>query len=77
MTLADQNFMHDEIKVTLNSRNTSYHWIQNPLSFCLLSENKMIKTCKAIILSVVLCWCNLVRGCGLKVLQNGDEAVWT
>jgi len=54
MTLADQNFMHDEVRVTLNSRNTSYHLIQNLLSFCLLSENKMIKTYQTIILSVVL-----------------------
>jgi len=62
MTLADQNFMHDEVRVTLNSRNTSYHLIQNLLSFCLLSENKMIKTYQTIILSVVLYWCewNLV-----------------
>jgi len=43
MTLTDQNFIHEEIKSTLNSGNACYHKVQNLLSFSLLCENLQIK----------------------------------
>jgi hypothetical protein len=39
MTLTNQDDSHDEIKCTLNSRNTCYHSVQNRLSSHLISKN--------------------------------------
>jgi hypothetical protein len=56
-TVTNQNYIHEEIKSRQNSGNTSYHAIQNPLSFHLLSKNIKIKIYKTIILPAVLYVC--------------------
>jgi hypothetical protein len=56
-TVTNQNFIHEEIKVKLNSGNTCYHSIQYLLSSRLLTKNVKIRICKAIILPVVLYGC--------------------
>jgi hypothetical protein len=43
MTLTNQNDIHDEIKIRLNSGNTCYYSVQNLLSSCLISKNLKIK----------------------------------
>jgi hypothetical protein len=58
-TLADQNYIHEEIKSRLNSGNACYHSVQSLLSSHLLSRNVNVKIYKTIILPVV------VYGCGL------------
>jgi hypothetical protein len=57
LTDTDQNCIHEEIKSRLNSGNACYHAVQNLLSSRLLSRNVKIKIYKAIILPVVLYWC--------------------
>jgi hypothetical protein len=57
MTLTNQNDIHDEIKVRLNSGNTCYYLIQNLLSSRMISKNLKIKIYKIAILPVVLCGC--------------------
>jgi hypothetical protein len=37
--LTNQNDIHDEIKIGLNSGNAHYHSVQNILSSCLISKN--------------------------------------
>jgi hypothetical protein len=49
----DQNFIHKEIKSTLNLANTCYHSVQNHL-VPLLSEYVKTKIYKSIVFSVVL-----------------------
>jgi hypothetical protein len=46
MTLTNQNDIHDEIKIRLNSGNACYYSVQNPLSSCLISKNLKIKIYK-------------------------------
>jgi hypothetical protein len=53
-TLTNQNSILAEIKSRLRSGNACYHSVQNLLSSSLLSKNVKIKTCRTIILSVVL-----------------------
>jgi hypothetical protein len=53
-TLADENCMHEEIKISLNSGDACHHPIQSLLSSRLLSRNMKVKTYKTIILPVVL-----------------------
>jgi hypothetical protein len=53
----NQNWMHEEIKSRLNSRNTCYHLVQSLLSSRLLSRNVKVKTYKTMILPVVLYGC--------------------
>jgi hypothetical protein len=57
MTLTNQNYIHDEIKSRLNSRNACYHSVQNILSFHLISINLKIKIYKTVNLPVVLYGC--------------------
>jgi glycerol-3-phosphate O-acyltransferase len=42
-TLTDQNYIHEEIKSRLNSRNACYHSVQSLLSSSLLSRNVKVK----------------------------------
>jgi hypothetical protein len=56
-TVVSQNFIHEEIKSSLNSRNTCYISVQNLLSSRLLFKNLKIKIRKTITLPVVLYWC--------------------
>jgi hypothetical protein len=53
-TLANQNDIHDEIKITLKSRNACYHSVQNLLSSRLISKNLKTKIHRTVILPVVL-----------------------
>jgi hypothetical protein len=56
-TVTNQNLIQEEIKRRLNSGNACYHSVQNLLSFFLLSKNLKIRTCKTVILPVVLYGC--------------------
>jgi hypothetical protein len=56
-TLTDQNYIHDEIRSRLNSRNACFHAVQNLLSSRLLYRNVKIKIYNTIILPVVLYGC--------------------
>jgi hypothetical protein len=57
MTLTNQNDIHDEIKIRLDSGNACYHSVQNLLSSCHTSKNLKIKLYKTVILLVVLYGC--------------------
>ena len=50
----NQNSMQEEIKSRLQSGNACYHSVQNLLSSSFLSKHIKIKTCRTIILPVVL-----------------------
>jgi len=56
-TLTNQNSIQEEIKSRLKSGNSCYHSLQNLLSSSLLSKNLKIKTCRTIILPIVLYGC--------------------
>jgi len=56
--VANQNYIHKEIKSILNSGNVLYHSAQNLLSCRLLSKDLKIKINKTIILPVVLYGCD-------------------
>jgi hypothetical protein len=56
-TVANTNFIKEEIKRRLNSGNACYHLVQNLLSSRLMSKNVKIRIYKIIILSVVLYEC--------------------
>jgi hypothetical protein len=66
-TLTDQNYIHEEIKIRLNSGNACYHSVQSLLSSRLLSRNVRVKVYKTIILPVVL------YGCGTWSLTLREE----
>jgi hypothetical protein len=57
MTIANQSLIQKPIKRRLNSGNACYHTAQNLLSSHLLSRNIKIRTCKTLILPVVLYGC--------------------
>jgi hypothetical protein len=52
--LTHKNFIQEEIKSRLKSRNACYHSVQNILSSSLLSKNVKINIYRIIILSIVL-----------------------
>jgi hypothetical protein len=56
-TLTYQNFMHEQIKSRLHSRNACYHSVQSLLSARLLTTYLKVKIHKTIILPVVLYGC--------------------
>jgi hypothetical protein len=56
-TVANQNFVHEEIQSTLVSGNACYHSVQNLLSSCLPYKNIKIKIYKTKILPVILYGC--------------------
>jgi len=56
-TLTNQIFIQGEIKSRFISGNVCYHSVKNILSSSLLSKNINIKTCRTIILPVVLYGC--------------------
>jgi hypothetical protein len=55
-TLANQNFMQEEIKGRLKLGNVCYHSVQNLLSSSLLSKNLKTKKYRILILPI-LYWC--------------------
>jgi hypothetical protein len=65
MTVPNQNFIQEEIKIRLNSGNACYHSVLNLLSSCLLLKSVKIRIYNSIILPVVLygCerWCRTLR----------------
>jgi hypothetical protein len=67
MTLTNQNYIHDEIKSSLNSGNVCYYSVQILLSSCLAAKNLKIKIYKTVILPVVL------YGCKIWSLIFGEE----
>ena len=74
-TLTNQNSIQEEIKSRLKSGSACYRLVQNRLSSSLLSKNLKIKTCKTIILPVVLfggeTWSLTLREeCRLRVFEN-------
>jgi hypothetical protein len=56
MTVTNENLIQEKIKRRLNSGNAFYRSVQNLLS-CLLLKNIEIKIYKAVILPVVLYFC--------------------
>jgi hypothetical protein len=56
-TLTNRNFIHEEIKSRLKSRNACYHSVHNLLSFRLPSKSTKIRVYRTIILPVVLYGC--------------------
>jgi len=56
-TLTNQNYISEEIKSRLKSGNACLHWVQNLLSFSLVSTNLKIKIYRTIILPVGLYGC--------------------
>jgi hypothetical protein len=67
MKLTNQNDIHDEIKIRLNSGNACYYSVQNLLSSFLISKNLKFKIYKTVILLVVL------YGCEIWSLTLGEE----
>jgi hypothetical protein len=57
ISLRNQNYIQEEIKSRMKSRNACYNSVQNVLSSSLLSNNLKIKIYRTIILSVVLYGC--------------------
>jgi hypothetical protein len=53
-TLPNQNFIEEEIKSKLKSRNACYHSVHYLLSSSLLSKNLKIRIYRTIILPIVL-----------------------
>jgi hypothetical protein len=66
-TLTNQNDIHDEIKIIVNSGNACYYSVQNLLSSHLISKDLKIKIYKTVILPVVL------YGCKTWSLTLGEE----
>jgi hypothetical protein len=60
ITLANQNYIHEEIKSRLNLGNACYHAVQSCLSSYLLSKDINNKIYKTIILPV---FCMSVKPC--------------
>jgi len=58
-TLPSQNSVPKEIKRRFSSGNSSYNLMQSVLSSSLLTKNVKIKTCRTIILLVVLYGCEI------------------
>jgi hypothetical protein len=56
-TLKNQNSIQEEIKSRLKSGSSCYHWVQDLVSYSLLSKDTKIKIYRTVILSVVLCGC--------------------
>jgi hypothetical protein len=79
----NKNFIQEEVKRSLNSDNACYYSVQNILSSCLLSKNVKIRTCRTIILPVVLYGCEtwsvtLRKKHRIRVFENGAaENIWS
>jgi hypothetical protein len=74
-TLTNRNSIHEVIKSRLKSGNACYHLMQNLLSSSLLSKNIKITVYRAIVLPVVLYWCEtwsltLLEEQRLRVFEN-------
>jgi hypothetical protein len=74
MTLTNQNDIHDEIKIRLNSGNACYYSVQNLLSSHLISKNLKIKIYKTNFTSYAIWGQNLVSH-----FEGGTqtEDIWT
>jgi len=59
MTLTNQNFMHEVIKIGINSVTACYYLAQNLLSYHFPPKNIKIKIYGTIILPVVLYGCKI------------------
>jgi len=75
MTPTNQNFMHEVIKIRINSVIACYYLAQNLLSYHLPSKNITIKIYGTIILPVVLYGCktwslSVKEQYRLKVFKN-------
>ena len=73
--LTYQNFVHEEIKNRLKSRNVRCHSVENLMSSSFLSKNIKVKIHRTIILPVVLCECEnwpliLSEDRRLRVFEN-------
>jgi sorting nexin-29 len=71
MMLTNQNEIHDEIKIRLNSGNAYCHSVQNLLSSHLISGNLKIKIYKTVILLVMLYGCET---CSLTLRE--EHRLW-
>jgi hypothetical protein len=74
-TVTHQNLIQEEIKRRLSSDNACYHSVQSLLSSRVLSKNLKMRTCKTIILPLVLYGCEtwsltLREGHRLRVFEN-------
>jgi hypothetical protein len=82
MTVANQNFIQEEIKRRMNSGYACYHSVQNLLCSHLLSKNVKIRTYRTIKLPAVLYGCEtwyltLKEEHRLRVFENGAEGnIW-
>jgi hypothetical protein len=73
--LTDQNYMHEEINIRLNSGNACFPSVQSLRSSCLLSRNIKVKIYQTIILPVVFYGCEmwpatLMEEHRLRVFEN-------
>ena len=57
VTVTNTNDIREEIKCKINMGNACYYSLEKILLFCLLSKKLKVKTCKTIILTVVLYGC--------------------
>ena len=74
-TLTNHILFRKKLRADLEPGNACYHSVQNMLSFSLLSRNIKIKIYRTIILSVVLCVCEiwsltLTQNHRLRVFEN-------
>ena len=67
VTVRNTNDISEEIKCRINMGNACYYSLEKILSSCLLSKKLKVKTCKTIILPVVL------NGCGTWSLTLREE----
>jgi len=56
-TLTHQNSINEEITSRVKSGNAFYHYVQNRLSFCLLSKNIKMNIYRTVIFPVILYGC--------------------
>ena len=57
-SLLTNHYIHKEITCRIKTENSCYYSVQTMLSYWLLSKDKKIKICKAIILPVLLYGCD-------------------
>jgi hypothetical protein len=75
MIVTNQNLIQKEIKRQLNSDNACYHYVQNFLPSCMLSERAVIRIYRALMLPMVLYGCKawfltLREGHKVNIFEN-------
>jgi hypothetical protein len=75
-TVTDQNFIQEEIKWRLNSRNVHYNSVPNLLS-CLLYKSAKVRIHKTIIFPVVLYGCETWSLTENVSEWDDEENIWT